>query len=381
MFCCVSARDASETQAIRRARLQAAMAQAVGNGGYANTPVGQTLFEHARRSCRARRDRADGVRAALAAVLEAASSAPEATCQAITDGSDAVEGRPFEAFARLLGGAGDAAVRTAVAAGVQRVVHEQLRAGRPEQLRALIDPISEWVLGYELAGAAVGPLLGSGGADGRATPAPQPMLELFGGDGEGSSPRGRIMRAVVELAAQDGYAALREPAILARAQVAAATFHELFANPQQAVLSVYDLATLRALGAALTSFQAASGWPAAIRASLLTLLELLAAAPEIARLVFVEIHAAGKTGQERIEARIEGFSALLDPGFEHALPPPPRLVAGMIAGGVWGVIEAHVARDEAGRLPALTPALSYLALAPFLGAEEAARAAVAPAGP
>jgi AcrR family transcriptional regulator len=266
----------------------------------------------------------------------------------------------------------------AILAGVRWVIDDRLRGGRPEELQELGGPIARWVLAYEAPGASV-PSPRPAAPRGGSTRAPEPMLDLFGSAADGQAPaRERIMRAVVELSAERGYAAVPTSAISERAGVSRETFHEHFKSRQHAAIAAYDLASLRALGATLGSFQAASDWPAAIHASLWTLLELIAAAPELARLAFVEIGATGASGRERAWERLESFGALLDPGFALVADPPPRVVGDMIAAGVWGVIEAHVTRGASEELRALTPQLSYFALAPFVGRSEASRIASGP---
>lgn len=314
------------------------------------------------------------MRGGVTALLEAALSVPEAAY--------------LGAFAQLLqdglapAGRGDGAsetVHAAIVFGVGRVVQDRLQDGRPERLRDLLDPIVRWVLEYEGAEASV-PSAWSGTRRperGASDAAPQPMLDLFGAAGE----RERIMRAAVELSAERGYAAVTTRAIIERAKVSSETFHEHFKSRQDAAIAAYDLASLRALGATLASFQAAADWPAAIHGSLWTLLGLIAAAPELARLAFVEIGVAGATGRERTQERLHGFGALLYPGFERLRDPPPRVVAKMIAGGVWGVIEKRIAHGQTDELTAHTPQLSYFALTPFVGAVEAARVAESPPRP
>ncbi len=46
-------------------------------------------------------------------------------------------------------------------------------------------------------------------------------------------------------------------------------------------------------------------------------------------------------------------------------------------GGIWQVLHDYVARGAAAALPGAAPQLSYFALAPFIGAEDAAAAALA----
>jgi hypothetical protein len=54
------------------------------------------------------------------------------------------------------------------------------------------------------------------------------------------------------------------------------------------------------------------------------------------------------------------------------------VVGEAIIGGIWNVLQNEVGHGRAERLPELAPELTYIALTPFLGAEEAAKIATEP---
>jgi AcrR family transcriptional regulator len=187
--------------------------------------------------------------------------------------------------------------------------------------------------------------------------------------------RERIMRAVAALSCEQGYAALRMPAIAARAGVSNQTFYEHFPNKHEAFMACYDRVSRRALAAVLASFQAAPSWPEAVRASLATLLEHIASEPEFARLGLFEVLAAGRDARRRADDRAAAFTAMLTPGSPGETTVPAPLLGGFVAAGIWGVIQHHIIHGRTQRLAELTPQLSYVALAPFIGAAEAHRVA------
>jgi AcrR family transcriptional regulator len=261
----------------------------------------------------------------------------------------------------------------AIVSGTRSIVYHHLSAGHPQRLRTLAQPLAEWALSYHTAvdatalePTAVGTrAMGRGPSRDRRSP----------GNGARMSPRERLMRAVVALSAEKGYSALTVPAITSAAGVSNATFYEQFRNKHEAFIACYELASRLALGETLASYQAAASWPEAIRASLHALLNFIAAHPQFARLSLFEVLAAGPSAREHAMRRSDGFSALLDPGFGLSAEPPPRIVSALIVGGTWGVIQHHITHGATERLTELTPALSYVALAPFIGAAEAARVA------
>lgn len=333
------------------------------------------------------------LRDALGAFIEVVIAEPAAAYLAVVEihavGTKALEHQQatlaaHEALMRaILSGAPHGASVTdttikAIVAGVRAIIHHRLSQGDPQALVGLIEPVHAWVLSYHdaLPGALAEPFARSR-SRGAVT---LPGARRGGGTGGGApvGQRERIMRAVASLCCEDGYSSLRMPAITARAGVSNQTFYQHFANKQEAFLACYDRISRRALASVLASFQAAPTWPLAVRASLATLLEHIAAEPEFARLGLFEVLAAGPDARRRAEARTEAFTAMLTPGSptDTHTAAPPRLLGALVAGGAWGVISHHIIAGRTRRLAELTPQLTYMALAPFIGAGEAWRVAV-----
>jgi AcrR family transcriptional regulator len=190
--------------------------------------------------------------------------------------------------------------------------------------------------------------------------------------------RERILHAVVSLASEGGYGALSIPAISARAGISNEAFYENFTDKQHAFLTAFDEATQRALGPTARAFQAAPTWPSAVHAAVKTLLEFVVEDHVFARLAFFEILTGGAAAIESAERSLDVFATMLAPGHEEH-PHVPEIVGEAIIGGLWNVIQHEVGHGRAEQLPQLAPELTYIALTPFIGAEEAARVAGEPA--
>jgi AcrR family transcriptional regulator len=415
--------------ASQRARLQSAMVQCVGEHGYRATGLRelaraarvspnllgqlyedkQQLFlatydaiatietERVREAAEAlpAGDWQGRLRAAIAAFVEVVISSPGAARLAIVEihivGTSALEHQQATLAAHeqlireILSAAPHSASYTdtvvkAIVAGGRAIVNHRLEHGEPDELRGLVQPIHAWALAYHrpLPGPIPEPFAR---ARTRGASLPRARAGKGGGGGSGSELLGhreRIMRAVAGLCCEQGYSCLRMPAIAARAGVSNQTFYEHFANKHEAFLACYDRVSRRALASVLASFQAAPSWPEAVRASLATLLEHIAAEPEFARLGLFEVLAAGPDARARAEARTEAFTAMLTPGSPSDVPAgaSPRLLGALVAGGAWGVIQRHIIAGRTARLAELTPALTYMALTPFIGAEQAWKVAV-----
>ncbi len=83
---------------------------------------------------------------------------------------------------------------------------------------------------------------------------------------------------------------------------------------------------------------------------------------------------------ERANAGITEYLSVLEPGFqetsEHRRPPAITIEA--IGGALGELMYSCVMRDRVAELPSVGICGTYVALAPFIGTEEAARVAIGP---
>ena len=96
--------------------------------------------------------------------------------------------------------------------------------------------------------------------------------------------------------------------------------------------------------------------------------------PALLELLSVRIFTLGEAGRERDAQSLAAFAKLLAPGdrdYEGRTQSP--LVSELVAGGIWEILHRHAVQGRGGELRERTGALSYLALAPFIGREAAAR--------
>jgi hypothetical protein len=100
----------------------------------------------------------------------------------------------------------------------------------------------------------------------------------------------------------------------------------------------------------------------------------LAAHPSFARLGIVEIYSGTTRALERRDRTMEGLERFLEPGFERS-PQTQRLAAEAIGGATYTLIYERIRRSGPESVPGAAPAMTYIALAPFLGAKEACEVA------
>ncbi len=259
-----------------------------------------------------------------------------------------------------------------IVAGVHRVARARLLAGRAHELPDVADELLEWMLCFRCRGAATLERLGPSFAPavpGAATLAPHDR-------GVREDERERILEAVARLAAAEGYRQLTVPRIRAAAGVSRKRFDGHFEGVQGCFVAALERLSERALANAVTAGVGARGWPGGLHRAVCSLCADIGTDPVLARLGFVEVFAPGPDGMLYRERSVAAIAESLRIGAPTG-QRPSELAAEASIGAVWGVMHHHVALGRARQLPRIAGILSYLALAPAIGAQQAVQAIAA----
>lgn len=182
--------------------------------------------------------------------------------------------------------------------------------------------------------------------------------------GFGDSPRERILSAMVDLAATEGYAAVSVDRLTAHAAVTLGDFERGFDDLESCLLAAFDVGAEEAIRQVTAAALQAEG-PDPVRRievvlerGLRALLECMSAAPALTQVCLVEVAAVGSRGLARRDATLERFARLLEVQMATVAQRPPPLASEMVVGGVHEVLQRRVRRGDTGRLPELAPALA-----------------------
>jgi AcrR family transcriptional regulator len=182
-----------------------------------------------------------------------------------------------------------------------------------------------------------------------------------------------MLRAIVELTHETGYADLTDAQIASSAGVSTEAFHRHFADKEECLLAVLDELARETLDRARGALDDAGSWEQGVVRAIGAFVADLVAREALARVVFIDVFEAGP-------AAIGGFTrpvAALVAALDQRGPVPargPRVAQEAVTGAVWGVISAFVAAGRLGRLPSLVEHLSYTVLAPYVGGRRAVQA-------
>jgi AcrR family transcriptional regulator len=140
-----------------------------------------------------------------------------------------------------------------------------------------------------------------------------------------ASQRRRILAAVTELVAENGYANLTITEAVRRARVAPNRFYEHFSDKEECFLAAYD-AFAQALLARLAAVTlAATDWQVFITTTLHAYLGTLDAEPACARAFLIETNGAGAEARRRRRDAYVAFAALIKERHELMRRHEPRL--------------------------------------------------------
>jgi AcrR family transcriptional regulator len=292
----------------------------------------------------------------------------------------------------------DAVVR-AVVGGLSRILYSRVRHGRRAELRQLVPDLMRWVTCYRPTPAilAQGEAIEAQGVQRdalRGGRAPGTLASSSGGDlglVRGSmtnvlrsfalhSQRERIVDAVANLTAAGGYADLTVEKIAGEAAMSLQTFYEHFKSKEEAFLFTYEVGHARGLALVERAYAAQTDWPNGVKAAVSTLLRYLGSEPAFASVALLHMLIATPRTAERANAGISEYLSVLEPGFEETSEHrrPPAITIEAIGGGLFELMYHYVMLDRVHEMPDVITHATYVALAPFVGPEQAAKVAIEP---
>ncbi len=188
--------------------------------------------------------------------------------------------------------------------------------------------------------------------------------------------RERMLLAVAEAVAEQGYVTTTVADIIARARLSRRTFYEHFADKEECFLAAYDTVVEQLLSAVGQAYDQGDGWAQKVHDGLETFLAYLAAEPAFARMCIVEVVAAGAEARGRRDAAMRVFVDFLEPGRDEAPRGlvVPALAADVVVGGIYEIIYSRLQRNAAEELVEMLPELLYCALVPYIGHQAAEKA-------
>jgi AcrR family transcriptional regulator len=187
------------------------------------------------------------------------------------------------------------------------------------------------------------------------------------------SQRGRLLLAIVQVVAAKGYGPSTVGDIVERARVSRSTFYEQFTDKEECFIAAFDLSVDDVLARMGEAWESATmrDWRAHVRSDITTYLTALAAAPDFACAMHVEVLAAGPAALERRAQVFARFTERtrrlheLARAEEPSLPSLPHPLFELHTGGMDELIREVLRTRGPSGLPELTEPATVATLALF----------------
>jgi AcrR family transcriptional regulator len=187
--------------------------------------------------------------------------------------------------------------------------------------------------------------------------------------------RDRLTAGTIATVAERGYHETTISQITAAAGVSRRTFYAYFASKQDCFFATFDQILAHLSVAAADAAAAFSRWPDRVSARFVAVLDAFTANPDLARFVLLAPPRAGGEIAAHYRDAVDRGLAEMTEGIPTDVALPSQAAQDAMVGGVAALIARTVEAGEGERLPELLPDLVELSLTPYLGREQAQRAA------
>jgi AcrR family transcriptional regulator len=207
---------------------------------------------------------------------------------------------------------------------------------------------------------------GKAGARERAAQVSTPVRPALPREFIAAHKQRRIMDALAELTAEQGYEATKISDIVKRAGVARKTLYDNFEGKEEVFLAAFDAARDEVLRR-VDEGSAEGDWRERLEGGLAAFLGYVAEQPTLAQMCMIESLSATPATTKRYEDALEAFVELT----RQTLPRGaklPETIAETLVGGVAWIVYRQIRRGEAERAEDLLPELMEFMTAPYVGA-------------
>jgi AcrR family transcriptional regulator len=160
--------------------------------------------------------------------------------------------------------------------------------------------------------------------------------------------RGRLLDALAEVIAEEGYLDTTVHKILKRAGISRRTFYEIFTDKEDCFLAAYQEAADHVIVLVQRACRLGGTPEIRIENSLRAMLEFAEREPQVATMCIVEVMAAGEKARQRRAKTMERLTGLVAGALEERCNDPDEalLRARVLTGGVHEMVYDSLARGE-----------------------------------
>jgi AcrR family transcriptional regulator len=178
--------------------------------------------------------------------------------------------------------------------------------------------------------------------------------------------RRRMMEAIAELTAEQGYEATKIADIVRRAAVARKTLYDNFDGKEDLFLSAIDTSLRKMRVVVEEACERTQGEEEKISAGLEALLDYIAEHPAGSKMCMVEAISATPSSARLYDAGVRHFVELLRASAPSDVDLPKTIEESLVGGVAW-ILQQQVRRGEAESVVELHDELRQFVLSPYLG--------------
>lgn len=285
------------------------------------------------------------------------------------------EGMLAESLARPPGGvAVPPLIVEGMVAGIAGISKKRLLADKVAELSKSSQKLLDWVLSYPEPSAAKLAELDRQSVWRDTTLEPLPLASVVGSGGPwpGSGDRGLILRAVADLAVTNDYAKLTAPRVRSAAGVSRKEFDAHFEGLEECFLAALELHAGEALAQASRAQTSARSRPGGVYRAIAALCTHIATDPFLTKVCLTDDFPKEPKGLRSRQRLITAFVELLTDSTPRAKRPDPLTIEASMA-AAWSLFHRHIIQEPALQSQ-ISASLSYLVLAPAIGASAAVAA-------
>lgn len=259
-----------------------------------------------------------------------------------------------------------------IVTGIAAVTRARLLSGREREMLELADELLDWSLSYRDAATSELARLHQRPSRGASAFQPATTRQATGHTVAREDDRSLILTAVAKLNAAEGYRYLTVPRIRAAAGVSRRNFDAHFEGVNDCFLAALEMSVEEAFESAATQ-TTGNDWTADVHRTIAALCTRIARDSRLAKLAFLDVAETGLGGIYRREAIVRAAVEFFVASAPHP-QRPDELTAEASIGAVWGVLQHYVTSGRALEIPRIAATLSFLILAPTVGAQAATEA-------
>ncbi len=178
--------------------------------------------------------------------------------------------------------------------------------------------------------------------------------------------RRRIMDALAQLTAEQGYEATKISDVVKRAGVARKTLYDNFEGKEEVFFAAFDAARDEVVERIEASCaEVGGGWQETVEAGLAAFLGYVAENPSLARMCMVEALSATPATTKRYEDALQEFVEMAEARTPEGKRLPETIDETLVGGVAW-IVYQQIRRGETATVEDLLPELTEFMIAPYL---------------